>query len=287
MNDLGEKLLRLEALLLNNNPRLVTPDAMREMTALGVSDEMAYALILAGAFGLRPDEDDDDRKLVYEFVMPSLHKLDVRDYADDPYYSSIIFPEIEDRGVRLTNGEYAPYEAFPCGDLRLEGSRLLAPMGFFDETFRFPMITKDGREWMTVTPNEIETMRDAISEAHGHVLVYGLGLGYYAYMTAIKPEVESVTVVECDEVIYNLFCKHLLPQFPEGKIVIVLQDAFAHAEERRFLRYNRPYDVVFTDLWHDVGDGIPLYRRMKGLQERYSAKGQIFRYWIEPSMCCY
>ncbi|MBP5328164.1 MAG: hypothetical protein J6Y98_09690 [Bacteroidales bacterium] len=287
MNHLGEKLLRLEALLLNNNPRLVTSAAMREMASLGISDEMAYAMILAGTFGLRPDEDDDDRKLVYEYLLPSLHKLAVSDYTDNPYYSSIVFPEIEERGVRLTYGEYAPFEAFPCGDMHREGARLLAPLGFFDQRFRYPMITQDGREWMTVTPNEIATMSGPIAESHGHVLVYGLGLGYYAYMVAIKPEVESVTVVERDEVIYDLFCKHILPQFPNGKVSLVLQDAFLHAETSRFLRYGRPFDMVFTDLWHDVGDGLPLYRKMKALQERYSVKGQIFRYWIEPSMSCY
>jgi hypothetical protein len=289
-DDLNEKLLRLEALLLNEQPCLVNAAAMEEMTSLGISDEMAYVQLLASAFGLRPDENDSDRRLVYDLLLPSVKALDPADFESNPYYRNILLPETSLGDVALTTMQYESYQAFPCGDLYFENQKLHAPMGFFRTAFRYPAITKGGREWMTVTPNEIRTMQSAIDAAHGHVLVLGLGLGYYAYMVSIKAEVESVTVVDVDESVITLFKKYIWSQFPEAasrKIVVVQQDAFLFAERSQFRCYGKPYDVVFTDLWHDVSDGIPLWQRMCALQNRYGSSVQQFHYWIEPSMKCY
>lgn len=284
---LNGKLLRLESLLLGETPCLVGEEALGQMTAMGVSDEMGYALLLASAFGLRPDEDEADRRLVYDMLLPSLRCLPTEEFTNNDYYRHIVLPEVRQGDVALTYMQYAACQAFPCGDLSLEGGRLRAPMGFFRQTFRYPAVTKGGREWMTVTPNEIRTMRQAVDAASGHVLVYGLGLGYYAYMVSLKEEVESVTVVEIDDAVFSLFSKHIFPQFPNGKVMVQSGDAFAHAEQSHFLRYGRPYDMVFTDLWHDAGDGIPLYQRMKKLQQQYGSPGQQFHYWIEPTMRYY
>ena len=289
-DNLNEKLLRLESLLLNEQPCMVTGEAMAEMTSLGISDTMAYVQLLASAFGLRPDEKDSDRRLVYDLLLPSVKALDAADFESNPYYSNILLPETSQGDVVLTYMQYAAYQAFPCGDLYFENNNLRAPLGFFRTAFRYPAITKGGREWMTVTPNEIRTMQTAVDAARGNVLVYGLGLGYFAYMAAIKDEVETLTVVDVDESVIELFKKHIWPQFPDAasrKIVVLQQDAFANAEQSHFLRYGRPYDLVFTDLWHDVGDGLPLYRRMRDLQDRYASPGQQFHYWIEPSIRCY
>ncbi|MNI89136.1 hypothetical protein D3C73_1465030 [compost metagenome] len=45
------------------------------------------------------------------------------------------------------------------------------------------------------------------------------------------------------------------------------------------------YDFVFTDLWHDVSDGIDLYLRMKKIAAQYPDTK--FTYWIEKSILCY
>lgn len=49
---------------------------------------------------------------------------------------------------------------------------------------------------MTVTPNEINTIRPSVEQSRGKVLAYGLGLGYYAFHAAQRADVTSVTVVE-------------------------------------------------------------------------------------------
>ena len=153
-------------------------------------------------------------------------------------------------------------------------------IGYFDKKFVFPTVFENGVEWMAIKPNEIETMKQSISEACGNVLVYGLGLGYYAYMISLKNEVESITIIERDESVIKLFYEHILPQFEyKDKINVLKYDAFEYAENEA-KKHN--YNYAFVDLWHDVSDGTELYMKMKRL-EKYLPKAK-FSYWIEKSI---
>jgi hypothetical protein len=135
-------------------------------------------------------------------------------------------------------------------------------------------------EWMAIKPNEIETMKEPIERAHGRVITFGLGLGYFTYMASLKKEVESVTVIERSEDVISLFKTHILPHFdnPE-KINIVCADAFEYAKEQ-MPREN--FDYAFVDLWRDTSDGVDMYIKMKKL-EALSPKTH-FEYWIEKSI---
>ena len=59
-------------------------------------------------------------------------------------------------------------------------------------------------------------------------------------------------------------------------------DAFAFAGARRA---DDGFDFAFADLWHDVGDGLPMYRRLRALEQRNP--NTEYAYWIERSMRCY
>ncbi|MNI73585.1 spermidine synthase [compost metagenome] len=147
----------------------------------------------------------------------------------------------------------------------------------------FPAILENNRIWMTITPNEIETMKDAVAKAFGNVLTFGLGLGYYAYRISEKNQVERVTIVENNEDVIQLFTQYILPQFKNSqKIKIIKSDAFEYAQAH--MSKGR-YDFVFTDLWHDVSDGIDMYLRMKDYEQMNPSTE--FMYWIEKSILCY
>ena len=121
-------------------------------------------------------------------------------------------------------------------------------------------------------------MKKSISEATGNVLTYGLGLGYYAYMVSMKDNVESVTIVEKDKGIIDLFTRYILPQFKnKSKIKIINDDAFNYFKKDIY------YDYVFVDIWHDPSDGIDLYLKFKNL-EKDNIK---YSYWIEDTLKCY
>ena len=96
-------------------------------------------------------------------------------------------------------------------------------------------------------------------------------------MASQKGNVESVTVVESNQDVIDLFKKYILPQFQNShKIKIIKADAFF--EYAREYMWNGQCDFVFTDLWHDVSDGIGLYLKMKKYEKQ--CPDTVFTYWI-------
>ena len=127
---------------------------------------------------------------------------------------------------------------------------------------------------MSLVPHEIETMKEPLSKAEGRVAVLGLGLGYFAFAASQKEEVSEVVVFEKDPAIIALFQARLLPRFPrKDKIRILKKDALDYPEDG-------PFDFVFADLWHDVEDGLPLYRKLVKRETRDCPVS----YWIEDTM---
>ena len=179
----------------------------------------------------------------------------------------------------LGYASYRPYELFVADDLRAYPDGAVLPvLGYFAQPFAYPVLTENGREWMTATPNEINTIRPAAEAAHGRVLTLGLGLGYFAFHALLNPRVERVTAVERSADAIRLFRERILPAFPRPERLTILQaDAFAAAPA---LYQSGQYDFVFADLWHDAADGLPMYERLKHME----VPGPEYRYWIEKTL---
>jgi len=116
--------------------------------------------------------------------------------------------------------------------------------------------------WMSLMPVEVESQQIGVDCAHGHVAVFGLGLGWSAALCALKAEVEAVTVVERDS---GLIALHeglgLFDRLPGGagaKLRIVEADAFAWRPEREV-------DFLAADIWLPIvgGDRVAEVRRMQ------------------------
>lgn len=279
--------LKIFALLgnyLNYAPDYVEKEEVAELVKDGVSCEYAFAVILAAVFGLDIVDNPQDREFFNHYFTRMFHKLDANEYYNNPYYKNIHIPTAKAGSSELKYEKFAPYEGFICDDvIRTKEGRQIPQIGFFEQEFIFPAILEDGRIWMTITPNEIETMKEPVDKAFGNVLTFGLGLGYYAYMVSEKDNVDSVTIVEINRDVIDLFTTHILPQFKNrAKIRIVHSDAFQFAGEHLC---SGAYDFVFTDLWHDVSDGLDLYLRMKKLE--HLSPGTVFMYWIEKTLLCY
>lgn len=270
---------------LNGHERAIDGESIRLlMQDCSLSPAEAFSFLLASLFGLETDGNPEHR-LAFERYFPEMVRcLDPQVYREDPYYAAVRIPTVKTGRWELRTQSYLPGEGFVCGDLQKRpDGRLIAPIGFFMEEFPYPCVLEDGREWMLITPNEIETMRPAVEEASGNVLAYGLGLGYFAFMAARKQNVRSVTVVERDADVIRLFRESILPQFLcREKIRVIEADAFDYAQNHAPAER---YDFIFTDLWHDAGDGLPLYRRMKELEPLSPHARHM--YWIEPTLRCY
>lgn len=263
------------------HPRFIEAADVRELTALGVEEEQAVLLLLAAATGVEEERSETEREMLRRYYAPGLKRLDAQTYRGNAYLRAIRFPEAQRGEWRMTHMAYSPYELFVRDDLQImPDGREIVRLGYFDEAFVYPAVLQHGREWMTVTPNEIETMAPAIRAARGHVAALGLGLGYFAFMASEKTDVDRVTVVERDPQVIELFRQHILPQFANGaKIRIVQADAYDYVCR---CMDDDAVDTVFVDLWHDVSDGAQMYQRMKAM-EKYAPQ-TVFSYWIETSI---
>ena len=274
--------MELFSALLQERARFFTPEEVSAFAAdCGLSGEEAFRTLLAAACGLKSDENPRHRLLKEKYLDAAVRPLDPEIYRQDPFYRTVRLPEKKLNRWEMTHQVYAPYEVFCYDDpLVTPEGREIPPIGYFTEAFAYPAVLEGGRLWMAVTPNEVETMRRDIGAAHGKIAVFGLGLGYYAFMTARMEKVSSVTVVERDPDVIALFRECLLPQFPHReKIRVVQRDAYD------YLRQDMPredFDFAYVDIWHDVLDGTPLYLKARQM-EVYSPRTE-FAYWVEKSM---
>ena len=257
------------------DPCAITPAALAEMTAVGLSEEQGYLHLLAAWLELPPE-------LWRRYLPRMLRRLNPDDYHADPCMQALGDAAGASGSIVLREESYAPCELFVADDFVTDADgRVYPQLGWFRESFSYPALMENGRIWMTITPNEINTIRPCAEAVHGRVLAYGLGLGYFAFHTLMNPRVESVTVVERSEHVIRVFRDHLLPRFPRPEQLHVIQaDAFDYAAHTA---PQEGYDCIFTDLWHDAGDGLPLYRRMKALE----VPGPEYLYWIEKTLKAY
>jgi hypothetical protein len=210
-----------------------------------------------------------------------IHEIDSRVYLDDDYHQKVKPQAFASKGWTLFYDHYAPHEGFVYDELAIDPHTYeeTTRFGFFTSDFPFLALAQDGRTWMSVTPHEINTMRSQIAEAHGKVITFGLGLGYYAYECLKKADVTQMVVIEKDPTLIAFFKERILPSFPhQEKFKIIEEDAFHYAGRMG----KDHYDYAFVDLWHLPEDGLPLYLRMRSLEKKSPAT--TFSYWVEPSL---
>ena len=152
-------------------------------------------------------------------------------------------------------------------------------LAVFNKDFVSPCLNiKDTNEmWMSITPNEVYTMEKAISKSFGKVLTLGCGIGYFAYMSSLKEDVESVTIIENDQEVIDMFNECILPQFKtKDKIKLIKADAIDYMHELE----DGLYDYCFADIW--IGAiGIKDYFKVKEIGRNF--KKMVIDYWIEDA----
>lgn len=277
--ELNFRLTRLYANYLENYNEIINSEMMHALCGDGTIDEAdGFAAILCQIFGLDIDGSAEERALIRDYITPSVRVMEAERYLNNPYYRNIVIPEVKKGKWELKREIYPAYRGVIAGDMiLLDNFREVPPLGFFKEEFEFPAVLEDDNEWMTLTPVDLDTSDEAIERAHGKVVTFGLGLGYYTYMVSEKESVESVTVVEKSRDVIALFEEYILPQFshPE-KVRIVNVDAFEYAEN---IMPAECFDVAFVDTWRDASDGAPMYEKMKKLE--CLSPDTEFIYWIE------
>ncbi len=269
---------RLYATYLERFPEAITPSLINDILSENeMSAEDAIRAVLCELFALDLDSPADMR-IFREYLLPSVRVMKPERYTTNPYYVGVPLENKKIGNWEIKLESYPAYRGVIAGDMDIRDDFTeIPPLGFFTEEFKFPAVLEGGNEWMTLTPVDLDTCDDAIAKAHGDVITFGLGLGYYAYMVARLPEVKSITVIEKSPDVIRLFNECILPHFinPE-KLTVIQADAFEYAEREMPKRH---FDLAFVDTWRDASDGSEMYRRMKPL-EKLNPDTK-FLYWIE------
>ena len=271
----------IEKLILDKNMNIAAADALFEFSFYSEHNKVNKedcAGDIAKFLELNLEE-KEDRYFFETRIKPAVKKIDIKDYEHNWYRNNIKPKEYKDKNYQLAYITIKPYQCFPFDDIKVD-SRFVetSQIGYFDKPFSYLAVLKDDVVWMSTDTNEINTMKEAIRETKGRVLAFGLGLGYFPIMAALKEEVKDVTVVELDPHIIEIFNKHILPLVPfKDKIHVIQGDAFAFAKQR----LDKQYDYLFVDIWHNPEDGLPMYLKLYKL-----LKGQNIKvsYWLEKSL---
>lgn len=207
--------------------------------------------------------------------------LDVKEFNSNPYIKNIDFTNWQQGDFELRYHDSLPYELEIYNvPKRLEQIPVDIPrICCFTEKFEYPVVFQKSirSAWMSVSPNEVFTMERPIKLAKGKVLTLGCGMGYFAYMASLKDEVESVTIVELEQSVIDLFESFILPQFEnKEKITVIKADAI---EYMRNLEDGK-YDYCFADIWIGIGDIQP-YFAVKEIGKKFRITK--IEYWIEES----
>lgn len=150
-------------------------------------------------------------------------------------YGDVIAPNGKSGKWEISDIEVSKFESMMSG---MRSAVHYCPAGTYKR------LTCGGGIVMSNTPMELRTNAQFVRRAKGHVHINGLGLGVVLLAVLLKPEVESVTVVEKSEDVINL----VAPSFAHfAKLTIIQGDA---------LEYKPPSKKKFGAVWHDIWNDI-------------------------------
>lgn len=225
-------------------------------------------------------EDYEFSRLSKVYHIDEFKELDLNEYQSNAYYKNIKIKEHKYKKWTLGYSSYHPYECFLYDELDIHQKdyyKEISKFGYFKEEFKYIEVKEGDITWMSITPHEINTMKDDISLVKGDILVLGLGLGYFPYMAHLKNDVNNITIIEKDENIIDLFKEAILPNFNEEKITIIKDDAINYLS-----KLDKHFDYIYCDLYHNANDALPIYLKVNRFEKTLPTT--TFLYWIEESI---
>ena len=268
---------------IDNNPLEIDSDIISLVKGkTNIKDERAFYFALLKIFDI--DKNDSYlKKLEKNLSFDKIKELNTSSYLNNPYYKNIKTKQIKNNHWKLTNKIYSPYQGFIYLETIVDDNNYYSeftPMGFFKEEFSFLSVDENNTTWMSITPHEIETMKDPINNAKGKVVVFGLGLGYFQYMISLKKDVTKIVIIEKDKNVIELFNEAILPQFEnKNKITIINDEALNFVNN---CMKKDDFDYAFIDTYHNALDGFEMYYNMLKYENKFS--NTKFDYWIETSL---
>lgn len=243
------------------------------------SSEMSMVTQIFAFIMAEVKEDDDDEKSDKAMEIITAYMSDMIDYCkiynaksfrNNPFIRNILFKERESKDYQLCYQYMQPYELDAyCLPERVPASNIdILKLGCFTQKVKFPTLypkNKEDDRLIGVDPMTIFTNESYIKNTEGKVLVLGCRMGYFAYMASLRKKVESVTIIERDTSIIDLFQSAILPSFEHKEKIKII-----NADPIEYLRNveDGKFDYCFVDLCADLCD-----------IESYLAAKEIGRQW--------
>lgn len=211
---------------------------------------------------------------------PSLF-ISTKEYLQSPYNTHIRLDKIQSSEFKFTRETLSSNELFNVCAIHPDPHRELndwMTLRALDQPYDAVFLWQNDEVWMMDSPAEANTNDPYAKKAHGKVVTFGLGIGYFIYMAMLNPQVTSITVIEKSKAVIELFQTFIQPQFPNTiPLTIVEGDALDYFNES----YLDGFDSVYVDIWKSNDDGLIWVEK---LLERYLPPLDKVDFWIESSI---
>lgn len=143
----------------------------------------------------------------------------------------------------------------------------------FDKKVDIPVLATESMlsPIMSLTPNEVFTLRGQIRRAKADTAIAGLGLGWVARKVLQRNQVKHLTIYEKDQNLIDFFGASLTKDFGD-RLTIVCCDA-----------YEAPWhnhDVALWDIWEGFGHAADDYKYLK-IRDALRQNGKVCVGWGE------
>ena len=138
----------------------------------------------------------------------------------------------------------------------------------------------DGSLMMSNTPMEKRTSMDFVINAHGDVLICGLGIGLVIIPLLVRDNVKSITVLEKYQDVIDCVLPQIEKHDVNGKLKVIHQDCFEFTTKDK-------YDTIFIDIWAYVNSDVykeemqPLKRKYRKFLSDYGKEHKNIFVWAE------
>ena len=244
------------------------------------TEEEAYSLFLTTLYTEDELPDDD----TYALIKDSITVIDDSVAGNDPYLRDVNIGELD------LSTENAKFTVMPTLPYELQQLRIISnlfspyelnttqPFGFSKTQSSFPLLILNDTTGYGASTFVRNLSKEHIDKAKGHVVVFGLDIGYFAYLTALKNNVKSLTIVEPNEQLVRIFNKYILPKFKDDakkKISIVSREFDETFLDKKFMN---KFNFCFVNTYFTRDDGIPTFIKYKENEKDLKC---IVSYWLE------
>lgn len=211
---------------------------------------------------------------------PSLF-LSTEEYLTTPYYQNVSLHDIKDDNVQFKKQTIKSNVLFNVDEIQPDPLKELndwMKLRALDKPYEANVLMIDNQLWMLDIYSEAMTINPKAQKAHGKVLTFGLGIGYFVYMALLNKKVEKVTVIENNEKVISIFNEYLRPQFNRSEdIEIIHADALDYFNKENIDQF----DYVFVDVYQSSDDGLEMMEKML---MNYNPINVEVDFWIEQSV---